>query len=97
MIVPWRFATGILLKPSSVVGESLTRMSYSSSPIFAVPPGCTTFCAPRAFSMSPGARPFACMAAGFRLIMMERCLPPYTFGTTAPFTVTSCGRMKFKP
>ncbi len=29
--------------------------------------------------------------------MIERCRPPYTFGTTAPGTVTSCERTKFSP
>ena len=83
--------------PGSVVGDALTRMSYSLEPILAVPPGWTTFPAASAFRTSAGERPWACRALGLRLTRMVRCLPPYTLGTTAPWMVTSWVRMTLVP
>ena len=42
------------------------RMSYSSWPILAVPPGWTTFCAAIALRTSAGERPLACSSFGSR-------------------------------
>jgi hypothetical protein len=67
---------GISLNSAAERGEPLTRTSYSSAPIFAVPDGSTTFSWFTAARTSVGETPFACIRFWSRLIIICRGLPP---------------------
>ena len=75
-MVPFTCLIGIFASASTVRGEPLVLTSYSDWPILMVPEGMTTLCCASAFSTSPGAMPFDCIAAWSMLTVICRCLPP---------------------
>ena len=82
---------------STALGLPLRRTAYSRSPIFAVPPGSTRFCALMASDTSVGDSPRACSCTGSRSTLMSRERPPYGCGTLAPRTVARRVRMPLVP
>ena len=76
MVEPPATFTGSRPRSSIAEGALLSCSVYSSSPIFCVPIGVSTFCAASALATSCADSPRACSAAGFTSICTWRCLPP---------------------